>query len=267
MAPLTGSLAHLSAEENERRMLAGELYHAFTPRLTQERYRCRRALEKFNSLKDPSRRETVAAWREYTRSPVHTSHEEEESLQLPRSSHRIQHQAVYETEKANVVRLTKDERPLPPQLADPQADEDQFHATDAWVENRVHCDYGFNIHIAPGAYCNMDCTYTMPIRIGARTLIGPSCHFYSGTHPLDPAIRNGIQGPESGAPIAIGEDCWICGNVTDVPPFTLVAGNPARVIRKIESEWDPESAAYKKTGEPVMGPEDAMAKVAEKEEV
>ncbi|KAL9082084.1 MAG: hypothetical protein Q9159_006733 [Coniocarpon cinnabarinum] len=218
----------LSAEENERRMLAGELYHAFTPRLTQERYRCRRALEKFNSLKDPSRRETVAAWRE----------------------------------------LTKDERPLPPQLADPQADEDQFHATDAWVENRVHCDYGFNIHIAPGAYCNMDCTYTMPIRIGARTLIGPSCHFYSGTHPLDPAIRNGIQGPESGAPIAIGEDCWICGNVTDVPPFTLVAGNPARVIRKIESEWDPESAAYKKkTGEPVMGPEDAMAKVAEKEEV
>lgn len=86
-------------------------------------------------------------------------------------------------------------------------------------------------------------------------MIGPNCAFYSGTHPLDPTIRNGTRGPETGKPINIGEDCWLGGNVIvlpgitigkgstvgagsvvtkDVEPYTCVAGNPARVIRKIE---------------------------------
>jgi acetyltransferase-like isoleucine patch superfamily enzyme len=58
-----------------------------------------------------------------------------------------------------------------------------------------------------------------------------------------------------GAPITVGEDCWFGGNVTvlggitigrgvtigagsvvtkDVPDFVVVAGNPARVLKKIE---------------------------------
>jgi len=85
--------------------------------------------------------------------------------------------------------------------------------------------------------------------------VGPSCSFYSGTHPLDPFLRNGIKGPEFGKPINIGADCWFGGNVIvlpgvtigrgctigagsvvtkDVPDFHVVAGNPARIIRKIE---------------------------------
>lgn len=100
---------------------------------------------------------------------------------------------------------------------------------------------------------------TCLITVGSRTLIGPNCSFYSGSHPLDPAIRNGINGPEGGAPITIGDDCWFGGNAIvlpgvtigrgatigagsvvtrDIPPFTLAVGNPARVIRKIESQWD-----------------------------
>lgn len=91
------------------------------------------------------------------------------------------------------------------------------------------------------------------VRIYDRT--GPNASFYSGTHPLDPFLRNGTKGPESGKPITIGEDCWLGGNVTivpgvtlgrgvtvgagsvvtkDVPPFHCVAGNPARILRKIE---------------------------------
>ena len=77
---------------------------------------------------------------------------------------------------------------------------------------------------------------------------------FSGTHPLDPDVRNGTNGPETGAEIHIGEDCWIGGNATilpgvrvgkgsvvgaasvvtkDVPPYTIVAGNPARKIRDV----------------------------------
>jgi len=84
--------------------------------------------------------------------------------------------------------------------------------------------------------------------------------FYSGTHPLDPAVRDGTRGPELGKEIHIGEDCWIAGNVSilpgitigkgsvvgagsvvtkDVPDFTVVAGNPARIIRRVETEMDP----------------------------
>lgn len=86
-------------------------------------------------------------------------------------------------------------------------------------------------------------------------MVGPNCCFYSGTHPLDPSVRNGTRGPETGKPIHIGSDCWFGGNVIvlpgvnigngatvgagsvvtkDVPPFTVVAGNPARVIKTIE---------------------------------
>ncbi|EGY14952.1 maltose O-acetyltransferase [Verticillium dahliae VdLs.17] len=106
-------------------------------------------------------------------------------------------------------------------------------------------------------YVNVNSTWidTCLISIGSRTLIGPNCSFFSGTHPLDPTLRNGTQGPESGKPITIGDDCWFGGNcivlpgvtigrgvtvgagsvvTKDVPDHVVVAGNPARVIKKVE---------------------------------
>jgi acetyltransferase-like isoleucine patch superfamily enzyme len=108
-------------------------------------------------------------------------------------------------------------------------------------------------------FVNYNCTFidTSPIIIGARTLVAPNCSFYSGTHPLDPFLRNSTKGPEYGAPITIGEDCWIGGNAIVLPgvtigrgvtvgagsvvtknveDFCVVAGNPARVIRRIVPE-------------------------------
>lgn len=104
------------------------------------------------------------------------------------------------------------------------------------------------------------------ITIGARTLVGPNCAFYSGGHPLDPFLRNGVRGPEFGKPITIGEDCWIGGGVTvvpgvtigrgvtvgagsvvtkDVPDFHCVVGNPAKILKRIEvNEPDPTLPAY-----------------------
>jgi acetyltransferase-like isoleucine patch superfamily enzyme len=118
--------------------------------------------------------------------------------------------------------------------------------------------------LGKGVYINFNCTFldTCLITIGARTLIGPNCSFFAAGHPLDPFLRNGTKGPEFGDPITIGEDCWFGGNVTvcpgvtlgrgvvvgagsvvtkDVPAFHCVAGNPARIIRKIEpKEPDPK---------------------------
>jgi len=106
---------------------------------------------------------------------------------------------------------------------------------------------------------------------------------FSGTHPLDPALRNGTKGPELGKEISIGEDCWIGGNAMilpgvrlgkgvvvgagsvvtkDVPDFWVVAGNPARMLRKIETTMDPEHYANRQP-EPVYGAEKPMADMAQ----
>ncbi|EHK96989.1 putative acetyltransferase [Glarea lozoyensis 74030] len=133
-----------------------------------------------------------------------------------------------------------------------------------YVDGPVKADYGFNIRLGVGSFINVNATFidTCPITIGARTLVGPSCSFYSGGHPLDPFLRNGTNGPEFGGPVDIGEDCWLGGNVIvlpgvtigrgctvgagsvvtkDIPAFHVVVGNPARIIRKIEpKERDPK---------------------------
>lgn len=86
-------------------------------------------------------------------------------------------------------------------------------------------------------------------------MLGPSVSLYSGSHPLSPHTRDGLHGPENGAPITIGADCWIGGNVTicagvsvgdgttigagsvvtrSVEAGVLACGNPARVVRRID---------------------------------
>ncbi|TLS30097.1 hypothetical protein PpBr36_03714 [Pyricularia pennisetigena] len=116
--------------------------------------------------------------------------------------------------------------------------------------------------LGENVYVNSNSTWidTCTITVGARTLIGPNCSFYSGTHPLDPRVRNGTRGPELGKPIVIEEDCWLGGNVTvlagvtigkgstvgagsvvtkDVAPFSCVVGNPARLLKKIDVSAEP----------------------------
>lgn len=142
-----------------------------------------------------------------------------------------------------------------------------------WIEAPIRIDYGTNIKVGSNVFINFNCTIldTCQVTIGSRTLIGPNVSFFSGTHPLDPELRNGTNGPELGGTITVGEDCWIAGNVTilpgitigagstvgagsvvtkvcctsffvsqyltfpqDVPPYHVVAGNPAKIIRKLE---------------------------------
>ena len=120
-------------------------------------------------------------------------------------------------------------------------------------------DYGCNTTISPGVFVNFGCVIldTCQVAIGARTLLGPNVCLFTAAHPLSAKARDGMRGPEYGAPITIEEDCWLAGNVTvlpgvrigrgstvgagsvvtkDVPPGCLVAGNPARVVRVIEED-------------------------------
>lgn len=205
----------MATSENKARALRGELYYAFTPELVQARRRASQACSRYNNAGEVTRRRQVELWRDIIGDPT----------------------------------------PLPPPAATSEADEELF-AQDAWVEAPIHIDYGTNLELGKNVFINFNCTIldTCKVTIGARTLLASNVSLYSATHPLDPDVRNGTQGPEMGGEIHIGEDCWLGGNVIvlprvtigrgctigagsvvtkDVPPYKVVAGNPARVIRDV----------------------------------
>jgi maltose O-acetyltransferase len=116
------------------------------------------------------------------------------------------------------------------------------------------CDYGYNIHLGRNVFINYHCVFLdcAPIEIGDDVQIGPAVQLYTAQHPLDPVVRR--SGLESARPIRIGRDVWMGGGtvvlpgvtigarsvvgagavvVHDVPPNTVVVGNPARVIRTL----------------------------------
>ena len=142
------------------------------------------------------------------------------------------------------TRITQDTRSLPAEQPTPEAD-DKLFEKEPWVCSPIRTDYGVNIILGEGVFVNHNSTFidTCPIRIGARTLIGPSCSFYSGTHPLDPVVRNGLLGTESGEEINIGEDCWLGGNVIVLPGVTIGrgctigAGSVVTKVKNFQCPW------------------------------
>ena len=119
------------------------------------------------------------------------------------------------------------------------------------IEAPFHCAYGRNIHIGDGVYVNAGCTIldTAPVRIGARSMLGPYVQIYCADHHRDRALRT--QGLERALPVTLGEEVWIGGGAIllpgvtigdgaivgagavvtrDVAPGARVAGNPARPI-------------------------------------
>ena len=124
------------------------------------------------------------------------------------------------------------------------------------VAHGFHCDFGCHIHVGDNFYAGYHCTMLdyAEIRIGHNCLIGPNVGIYTTYHNINPTHRH-----QSGKakPIVIGNDVWIGGHscilpgvtigdgvivgagsvvTKDVPPFTIVAGNPAKVVRDIASD-------------------------------
>ncbi|KAJ5369775.1 Maltose/galactoside acetyltransferase [Penicillium cataractarum] len=206
-----------------QKMLRGELYWAGDEDLQANRTRCKQACDAFNAAGGASRRRKVELWRN----------------------------------------ILGDTRPLPPVNPDPKEDEALFEETDPFVDGPISVDHGLNFKVGKGTFLNFNTLVldTCLITIGENVLFGPNVCLYGATHPMDPAVRRGLKGPEAGKEIHIEDDVWIGGSALilagvrvgrgstvgagsvvtkDVPPFHFVAGNPARVIRRIDSEMDPE---------------------------
>lgn len=101
------------------------------------------------------------------------------------------------------------------------------------------------------------------LEIMEYSIVGDNCSFLCSDHSFDnPLIPYSLSGSTSDQEIRIGVNCWFGINVTvvgnlkighgsvigansvitkDVPPFSLVVGNPAKIIKRYNfktQKWD-----------------------------
>ncbi len=116
-----------------------------------------------------------------------------------------------------------------------------------------HATGGAGMKIGRNVFVNQNCTFydLGGLEIGDDVMIGPNVSLITSGHPVEPSRRRDFVVAK---PIAIERNVWvgagatIIGGVTvgehsvvaagavvtrDVPPNTLVGGNPATVIRSI----------------------------------
>ena len=129
---------------------------------------------------------------------------------------------------------------------------------DCYIELPFHANWGgSNVHFGNGVYANSNLTLVDDghIFVGDRVMIDPNVTIATANHPLEPELR--AKGLQINRDVVIGENVWLgagviivpgvtigknavigAGSVVtkDIPDNVLAVGNPARVIRKIESE-------------------------------
>jgi len=112
---------------------------------------------------------------------------------------------------------------------------------------------GAGTRVGRNIFVNQNCTFydLGGLDIADDVMIGPNVSIITSGHPMEPSQRrSGVVAK----PIVIGKNVWIAAGATivggvtigensvvaagsvvthDVPPNTLVGGNPARIIRPI----------------------------------
>jgi acetyltransferase-like isoleucine patch superfamily enzyme len=143
----------------------------------------------------------------------------------------------------------------------------------------VSADCWFNVNdrssaatqISVGDFCHLGRRNLLSsgqvLRLGDYCLTGPDCRFLGSDHIFDdPFLPYVASGAKQVAVMEVGPNCWfgagavVMGNVKighgsvigaltlvtkDIPPFSLVVGNPARVIKRYsmsKQAWVPAQA-------------------------
>ena len=131
---------------------------------------------------------------------------------------------------------------------------------DVWINQPLTLAVGSTVSIGDGTYINSGLTLIddYNITIGKGCLLGTNVTLCTTGHPIDPDKRS--EGSMYSFPITIGDGAWIgagaiilpgitigkyavigAGSVVtkDVPDYTVAAGNPCHILRKI-NEHDKE---------------------------
>ena len=127
----------------------------------------------------------------------------------------------------------------------------------AFINPPFYCDYGSHIEVGKNFFANYNCTIidVAKVKIGDNCQMAPNVAVYTAGHPIHPDTRNTAY--EYGKEVIIGDNCWIGGNsvicpgvhignnvvigagsvvTKDIPDWSIAAGNPCKVIRKITED-------------------------------
>ncbi len=127
----------------------------------------------------------------------------------------------------------------------------------AFINPPFYCDYGTHIEVGKNFFANYNCTIldVAKVKIGDYCQMAPNVAVYTAGHPIHPYSRDSMY--EYGKEVTIGDHVWIGGNTVicpgvhigdnvvigagsvvtrDLPDWTVAAGNPCRVIRKITDQ-------------------------------
>ena len=124
----------------------------------------------------------------------------------------------------------------------------------AEIRPPFYCDYGYQLHVGDRTFVNFGLVAldVAKIEIGDDVQFGPNVQLLTPTHPTEAELRRAKW--EAASPITIENNVWVGGGAIvlpgvnvgensivgagsvvtkDVPPNTLVVGNPARVVRRL----------------------------------
>ena len=127
----------------------------------------------------------------------------------------------------------------------------------AFVNPPFYCDYGSHIEVGKNFFANYNCTIldVAKVKIGDNCQMAPNVAIYTAGHPVYPVSRNSAY--EYGKEVVVGDNVWIGGNTVicpgvhigdnvvigagsvvtkDIPDWSVAAGNPCRVLRKITKD-------------------------------
>lgn len=167
---------------------------------------------------------------------------------------------IHEVVNANAQRImTLNTQPATQELQHQLLEEITGHPIDSTLQVNLpfNTDFGKHISIGKHVFINSNVMFTDlgGITLEDYVLIGPRVNLITVNHDIDPQTRRSLVLK----PITIKRNAWIGAAATilpgvtigenavvgantlvtkDVPPNTIVAGNPARILKTIESSQE-----------------------------